>query len=141
MRLALIKDGVVINVIEADTDFTPEPGLRAIASAEAGPGWTHDGGRFSPPHESDSAPPASVSMFQAREALRRVPTPDGSCLLDAVNAYVDAHRSDQPTLALAWEYATEVTREGVFVEALAKTFDLDAAALDRLFRQAAAIRA
>lgn len=80
-------------------------------------------------------------MFQAREALRRSPSPNGGNLLDAVDAYVETRRDDQPTLALAWEYATEVERGGAFVHALAEVFGLDDVALDALFRLAATISA
>ncbi len=141
MRFALVQQGEVVNILEAEADFSPGIGLLAIASANAGPGWTYDGKSFLPPRTTSAAPPATVSMFQAREALRRVPGRDGSSLLDAVNAFVDEHRADQPTLALAWEYATEVSRQGVFVEMLARIFNLDESALDGLFRLAATIRA
>ncbi len=139
MRLALIQDDTVVNVIEAEPSFIPDPGLRALPSAAAGPGWMFDGSSFSPPPELPVAP-KRVSMFQAREAMRRRVTGDGRSLLDAVNSYVEEQRSTQPTLALAWEYAAEVNRDGVFLEALAKVFGLDAATLDDLFRSAASIQ-
>lgn len=138
MRLALIRDGVVENVIEADADFASSYGALALPSQDAGPGWVFDGERFSPPPQIISAP-QSVTMFQAREALRRSPAAGDGNLLDAINAYVEGHRTDAPTLALAWEYATDVERDGAFVAALASLFGLDAAALDDLFRLAATI--
>lgn len=140
MRLALVQDRTVVNVIEADDDFAPETGLRAIPSTRAGPGWRYDGETFSPPPESTSAP-QSVSMFQAREAMRRRRTDEERSLLDAVDSYIDGQRLSQPTLALAWEYATEVDRAGALVQALAGVFGIDEAALDELFRLAATIRA
>jgi hypothetical protein len=84
---------------------------------------------------------ASVTMFQTREALRLTRGPNGGSLLAAVDAYVEAHRADNPTLALAWEYAPQVERRGAFVAALAAIFGLDDAALDTLFASAAAIHA
>lgn len=140
MRLALICGDLVVNVIEAAEDFVPDSDLQAVPSADAGPGWRYDGLVFSPPGQIASAPVA-VSMFQAREALRRSPAPLGGNLLNAVDAYVEAQRLDQPTLALAWEYATEVERDGLFVHALAEGLALDDAALDALFRLAATIAA
>jgi hypothetical protein len=140
MRLALVRDGVVENVIEANENFISADGALVLPAQDAGPGWTYDGERFSPPTAAP-ATPESVTMFQAREALRRTQAIGGGSLLDAVNAYVEAKRDDEPTLALAWEYATEVKRDGAFVMALAGLFGLDAAALDNLFRHAASIKA
>ena len=140
MRMALIRNGVVENVIEADADFAIGDGALVAPAQDAGPGWTFDGAAFAPPAETPPTPRA-VSMFQAREALRRTTAAIGGNLLDAVNAYVEAHQRDAPTLALAWEYATEVERDGKFVTALASVFELDAAAIDELFRLAATIDA
>lgn len=140
MRIALIRDGLVVNVIEADRDFVPEAGLRALPAEAAGPGWRHADGQFLPPPEFAGAP-QYVSMFQAREALRRTKSARGGNLLDEVNAFVESQRLDQPTLALAWEYGARVERRGGFVMALAETFNLDDAALDDLFRLAATIEA
>lgn len=140
MRIAIIRDGLVVNVIEADGAFDPGDGTLAAPAEEAGPGWTYDGAKFTPPPDVVRAPDA-VSMFQAREALRRTERADGGNLLDAVGAFVDSQRTEQPTLALAWEYATEVERRGVFVTTLAAKFGLDDAALDELFRRAATISA
>lgn len=80
-------------------------------------------------------------MFQAREAMRRRAAGDGRSLLDAVDSYVEAHRLSHPTLALAWEYATSVEREGALVQSLAAALGLDETALHELFRLAAGIRA
>lgn len=140
MRLALISDGVVVNVVEASQEFVPTGDVKAVLSAEAGPGWRYDGQIFLPPDQTPR-PPDVVSMFQAREALRRSPSPGGGDLLDAVDAYIETRRLEQPTLALAWEYATEVERRGAFVSALAKAFGLDDPALDALFRLAATVTA
>ncbi|MCC3244693.1 hypothetical protein LG047_05055 [Methylocystis sp. WRRC1] len=145
MRFALIRDGVVENVVEAEENFPSghsptDGGVIALPAQNAGPGWIYDGETFSPPDVVASAP-ESVTMFQAREILRRTPAKNGGTLLDAVNAYIDSQRAEQPTLALAWEYATHVERNGVFVKALAGVFDLSEAALDELFRVAATIDA
>lgn len=140
MRLALIHKGVVVNVIEAEQEFVPDGDMKAVPCPQAGPGWRYDGVAFLPPNQL-AKPPDVVSMFQAREALRRSPAPRGGSLLDAVDAYVSSQREDAPTLALAWEYATAVERNGLFVRALAEVFALDDAALDALFRLAATIAA
>ena len=113
----------------------------AVTTQVAALGWTYDGAGLRAPAPQPSPVPASVPMFQAREALRRTPGGDGGTLLDKVNAHVDAHRVDNPTLALAWEYATQVERYGAFVTTLAGVFGLDETALDNLFGLAATIDA
>jgi len=145
MRIALVRHGVVENVIEAESDFLDGnfhlgDGVAAIPAQNAGPDWSHDGVTFSPPITLTPVP-QSVTMFQAREILRRTPAAAGGTLLDAVNDYVDAQRLAQPTLALAWEYATQVERKGAFVTTLAGVFDLNETVLDDLFRDAASINA
>jgi hypothetical protein len=140
MRIALVRDGRVSNVIEADADFVPEAGTLALPAGEAGPGWLHEDGVLRRPPEDPGVPPA-VSMFQAREALRRTLSPRGGTLLEAIDAYVESHRIQQPTLALAWEYATRIERDSVLVAALASHFGLDGPAIDRIFQLAATIDA
>ncbi len=140
MRIALVRDGHVSNVIEADADFVPDPGTLALAAREAGPGWLHEDGVLRRPPDDPGAPSA-VSMFQAREALRRTPSPGGGTLLEAIDAYVQSQRIQQPTLALAWEYATRIERDSVFVTALASHSGLDGPAIDRIFQLAATIDA
>ena len=55
-RVALIRNGVVENVIEADVEFAATLGYdEAIETLVAGPGWRYDGGEFQPPPEP--APP------------------------------------------------------------------------------------
>ena len=49
-RIALIRDGVVENVIEADMEFALSLGFdAAVESASAGVGWAFDGVAFTPP--------------------------------------------------------------------------------------------
>lgn len=77
--------------------------------------------------------PQSVSMFQARTALRR------AGLLAAVEAAVDA--SGDPEIQDAWEYATEFPRSSPTIAALAAQIGLTDAQVDDLFRVAATITA
>lgn len=51
MRIAIIRDGVVLNVIIADENFVADDGYDAIETDIAGPNWTFDGSVFSPPVE------------------------------------------------------------------------------------------
>lgn len=61
MRYALINNGLVVNVIEADEDFIA--GLQgydaAHPSEEAGTGWAWNGSGFVPPAQEEEAPPAA----------------------------------------------------------------------------------
>lgn len=138
MRIALIRDGVVENVVEAEEEFAPPQGVLAVATQEAGPEWRYEAGIFLAPLEK-AAVPGAITMFQAREQLRRIAAPEGGTLLDAVNALVEARRDEEPTLALAWEYATHVNRSSMFVGSLAARLSLSDETLDELFRQAATI--
>lgn len=50
---AIVKDGVVVNVVAWDgvSEWTPPEGTQAIESPEAGIGWLHDGTAFHRPQE------------------------------------------------------------------------------------------
>ena len=62
-NFAVIKDGVVTNVIVADTKEIAElvTGLTCVEYTEekpAGIGWTYDGSVFTPPAVQETNPPA-----------------------------------------------------------------------------------
>lgn len=68
MRYALIQNGVVTNVIEADPDHLPElPDTTLMPSKTAGIGWTYADGTFV---EAPSAEPAPPSPRITRLAFR-----------------------------------------------------------------------
>lgn len=68
MRYALIQNGVVTNVIEADPDHLPElPDTTMMPSKTAGIGWTYADGTFV---EAPSAEPAPPSPRITRLAFR-----------------------------------------------------------------------
>jgi hypothetical protein len=140
MRFAIIRGDHVVNVVEAAPGFEPGDGCRAMPSPDASPGWRFDGEGFAPA-APEADPPRAISMFQAREALRNTPAPGGDNLLAAAQAVVDEARDAQPTLALAWEYATQIDRDGALVAALASRLGLDGPAIDDLFRRAGAVGA
>ena len=78
--------------------------------------------------------PPSVTNFQARAALL------AAGLFDQVDTAIKAQPANS-TARQAWEYANELTRNGVLVNSMAEALGLSAEQLDTLFRQAAAIEA
>lgn len=154
MRIAIIHNGVVENIIEAEPSSGYDPRIDpgggrekrlAVATDAAGPGWFYDGEAFHAPAEPPPPVPASVRTFQAREALAQTPGPDapgsspGGTLLAAVESFVEERRASHPSLANAWDWIDPWERDGMFVQAFAQKFGLDDAALDDFFRRAAAI--
>jgi hypothetical protein len=77
-------------------------------------------------------PPLRVSMAQARVAL------SAAGLLASVDALVTG-RGDA-AMQQAWEYGSEVTRDGAMVAAISQALGWSDAFVDDLFRQAAAVR-
>ncbi len=58
MRYAIVQEGRVINVTEADPDHLPElPGVELVPSKTAGIGWTYADGTFKAPPAQPAAPP------------------------------------------------------------------------------------
>jgi hypothetical protein len=55
MRAAIIKNGIVINVAEADADFAAEQGWIVSETAQIGDLW--DGETFTSPPTPEPAPP------------------------------------------------------------------------------------
>lgn len=136
-RYALVIDGVVRNVIEADAQW---PGLAAADAAvelpdgsTVGVGHTYDGSAFTAPDPVVTVPSA-VTMRQARRALH------AAGMLAAVEAAIDGLSEPARTAArIEWEYSSEVQRHNGFVEQLAPALSLDATAMDELFIAAAAL--
>lgn len=85
--------------------------------------------------------PQIVTLFQGRTIMRQMPMPGGGTLFDAVDAYIETHKADNPTLYDAWNYSNGFDRSGAMVRALAPAFGLTDAQLDTLFTQAAAVHA
>ena len=73
MRYALVKNGVVEDVIEADGTMQVPADTTAIATAEAGPGWTYTNGVFSPPVPPLNSVPEFVTLAQARAIMKLRP--------------------------------------------------------------------
>lgn len=69
-RVALIRDGRVVNVIEADTEFASALGYDdAIETESAGPGWTWDGETLSAPVVVTPAPTLESLIEQTKARI------------------------------------------------------------------------
>ena len=79
-------------------------------------------------------PPAFVTMRQARLALL------GAGLLSQVNELIAAMAGTEGDAArIEWEFAQEVRRDSPLLRSLVGVMNIDSAALDALFVQAAAL--
>jgi hypothetical protein len=92
-----------------------------------------------PPPPPPPPVPREVSNFQARALLMNMPgSAAGRTMFDDVD---DALRTRGGVAWQAWEYTTSIPRDSALVAAIASEFGLSEAALDDMFRAAAAIRA
>lgn len=132
-RFAVVRNGVVANVVEAENEQACAHLAPVVAAPDAvAGGWLHDGSDFSPPEPTIMVPEV-VTPFQARAALR------AAGLLSQVEAIVEA--ADDITKD-AWEYATEFRRTSPLLNSLAvQLFGEEAAQgqLDVLFIAAGSI--
>ena len=135
MRMALVRDGVVENVIEADPDFNPGEGVVMIPSEIAGPGWAHDASGFHPPPSVEDVAdvPVQIALWQARAVLER------RGLLAAANSAVTL--AGDEVLRAVWEYGNVISRSSPGLAALANALGLSGADVDELFREAASLEA
>lgn len=127
MRIALVRNGVVENVIEADPDFAPEDGAEAIPANTAGPDWTYDGKTFSPPATIDTVPD-EIDMWRLKAVLA------ARGLTDAADAL--AKKSGLAVFSF-WEYATSVPRTTPLLAPFASDLGLAESDVDDIFRSAA----
>lgn len=145
MRVALIKNDVVENVIIAEADYPAPDGYQAVPSDEAGPGWTYAAGMFAPPPAPEPPPPLpvrSVPMWRARTIMKVTPWGAGT-LFEAVQAAI-AGLTD-PLQKASAEEALErgdvFDRDGMFVPMLAGIVGISDEQMDDLLQQAAALPA
>lgn len=138
MKIALVRDGVVVNTVRGSQDFA-----EAIAADwdavvvlsddhPASPGWTASGQNVSAPTEPTPVVPASVTMRQARLALL------GAGKLADVQTAIDALPEPTKTAAMIeWEYSNEVQRHNGLVSSLGPALNLTSEQIDTLFIEAA----
>ncbi len=135
MRYAIIEDGVVINIAEADADFADAMGW--IEAPDAAIGMTYDGTAFGPAPTRTSEEiaaelarvPESVTPYQMQIALLNVGR------YQDVDDYVNG--PEAPLAAkIAWRTAKEYYRNSPFIEFAKTALDMTDAELDDLFRLA-----
>jgi len=136
MRAALIRDGIVENIIIAGEDYDPGEDYQ-IVPINDNPveiGATYDGQTFTPPAPPPASVPETVSPRQARLALL------GIGMLSAVEQALAAIPGAEGAAArIDWEYATEVQRKSPLIAALGPALGLTAEQIDDLFRAAVAL--
>lgn len=138
MRYALVKNGVVENVIEADGTMQVPADTTAIATSEAGPGWTYADGVFSPPTPPLNSVPELVTLAQARAIMKLRPGKNlGPTLFDEANTIVST--SGNIPLQEFWERGDVFHRNSETLATLATQLGLTNDEVDQLFRDASAI--
>jgi hypothetical protein len=137
---SLSTDSVELHADDGSISFIPL--AEGNRDADAYRAWLAAGDKpAAAPPVSPAPTTASVSAFQAREALRLTPDPLGGkgTLEDAVEAYVAAHAHDHPTLKNAWDWIDPWERDSPFVLGLGEAFGMSAENIDALFALAATI--
>jgi hypothetical protein len=130
MRAAIIENGVVANIIEAES-LGVFPGLVDATGADIGDLW--NGSAFTKPAPLPPVVPTSVSRFQALAAL------SNAGLLTQAQNIVAA--STDPLVPLAWDNAQTFDRNSATVAALGPALGLTDAQIDSLFIAASTITA
>ena len=138
MKIALVKNGVVVNTIRGTQGFADsiaadwDAVIALYDDHPVSPGWAASGQSVSAPSEPAPVVPASVTMRQARLALM------AAGKLAAVEAAIDALSDPTKTAArIEWEYSNEVQRHNGLVAALGPALSLTSDQIDALFIGAA----
>jgi len=131
MRAALIRNGVVENIIIAGDGFDPGDGALVvpIGDSRVQIGASYEDGTFTDPPLTLAPVPQSVTARQARLGLL------GAGLLDDVEAALASLEGPQGRAArIEWEYALEIRRDSPLIAALAPALGLTGEQVDDLFR-------
>jgi hypothetical protein len=130
MRFAIIENGRVANVVEADEAFGTEQGW-IPAPDEAGPGDLYDGQAFSRPPAVVTVP-QEVTRRQARQALLLAGIlPNVQPAIDAI-----ADATQRGLIQIEWDDSQTFQRHRPALLQLAAALGLSSAQLDELFIQA-----
>lgn len=133
MRAALIRDGIVENIIIVGEAYDPGEDYQVVPISEdpveIGAIW--DGNVFTPPAPTPVPVPEAVTARQARLALL------GAGVLPMVDAALAAIAGVEGEAArIEWEYALEIRRDSPLIGALAPMLGLTDGQVDDLFRAA-----
>jgi hypothetical protein len=124
MRYAIVEDGVVVNVVEAE-EQDPEPS-GWIASDEAGPGWTESGGVLSAPVVPEVF--AVLTRYQFVRGLR-----DNGVYASVRGRFLlTEERTDR------WENEIYWRRDDVMLEDIRTGASISEATMNQVFRDGAA---
>lgn len=137
MRLAEIKNGVVVNVIEVDPATTPDWAAGWPEAGQAGPGWTYDGEVFSPPPPPTPEDTRAAMPPITRRQLRLTLVRNGISLADVSTAI--AAIPDDLTRAEAeieWEDASTYERLHPTLLTIADALALSPEHVDAMWQQA-----
>lgn len=116
MQYALIKNGQVVNIIEAEANFTAQlPGIDAILQHDsAGIGWQWDGQQLTAPPAPPAAPlPTRITRLAFRNRFTL-----------AEKAALEFAALDDPAAALAQRQQSALLRAMLADQAVAKYIDL-----------------
>jgi hypothetical protein len=133
MRAAIIENGVVANIAEADEDFANAQGWIVSEVAAIGDLW--DGVDFAKPPAPPAPVPASVTRRQAREALLNVG------LLDDVEMAIAASEdeTERRRAEIYWMDSATFERNNAMLAQIAGSIGLSDTDIDELFIAAAAL--
>jgi hypothetical protein len=138
MKHAIVQDGAVVNIAEAEEDFGAAQGWIATDTASIGDLW--DGQGFTKPAPVVVVPQV-VTRRQAKQALRKTLAADGFTLLSKVQPAIDAitDAMERDLMQIAWDESLEFERDNAGLIKLATAIGLDSAGTDELFILAATL--
>lgn len=133
MRAALIRDGIVENIIIAGKGYKPIEGYSVVPvgdePVDIGASW--DGQSFTPPAPPPEPVPEAVTARQARLALL-----GAGKLAHIETALAQIPGVQGEAARIEWEYATDVRRDSPLIGALAPLLGFTVEQVDDLFRAA-----
>lgn len=133
MRAALVRDGIVKNIILVGDGYNPGEDYSVIPigdePVEIGASW--DGNTFTPPLPLPAPVPEVVTARQARLALL-----GAGVLANVEGALAQIPGVQGEAARIEWEYATDIRRDSPLIGALAPMLSLTSEQVDDLFRAA-----
>lgn len=107
MRRAIVENGIIQNIIEAEEDFEL-PGKTLVTAGSAGIGWLWDGEAFSPPPPAPLVIPDRVTSRQFKLQLL------SAGLFDQVEAWIG--NQDQ-AIQIAYQASSTFVRDEPMMQA------------------------